>query len=55
MLPGSVNSRYGVSMGAANVLTKSISQILFHRSLPVDTRHNVKINREALADWASHR
>jgi olefin beta-lactone synthetase len=44
-----------LALGAANVLTKSISQILFHRSLPVDTRHNVKINREALADWASHR
>ena len=43
-----------LDLGAANDLTKSIRRILFHRSLPVDTRHNVKINREALADWASH-
>ncbi|MCP4784099.1 MAG: AMP-binding protein [Fuerstiella sp.] len=44
-----------LALGAANGLTKSINQILFHRSLPVDTRHNVKINREALAAWVSHR
>ena len=36
-----------------NPLTQTISTILFHRSLPVDTRHNVKINREALAEWAA--
>jgi len=35
-----------------NALTESIKTILLHRSLPVDTRHNVKINREALAVWA---
>ncbi len=29
------------------------SPILFHRSLPVDIRHNAKINRELLAAWAS--
>lgn len=29
------------------------STILFHRSLPVDIRHNAKINRELLADWAA--
>lgn len=39
-------------LGQAHPLTKSIETILLHRSLPVDTRHNVKINREALADWA---
>ncbi|MDO8629714.1 MAG: fatty acid CoA ligase family protein [Phycisphaerales bacterium] len=27
--------------------------ILFHRSLPVDIRHNAKINRERLAVWAT--
>jgi acyl-CoA synthetase (AMP-forming)/AMP-acid ligase II len=42
-----------LQLGAANPLTKSISRILFHRSLPVDTRHNVKINRELLAVWAT--
>jgi hypothetical protein len=29
------------------------AQVLFHRSLPVDVRHNAKINREALARWAT--
>ncbi len=41
-----------LALGAKNPLTQSIQTILFHRSLPVDTRHNVKINREALAEWA---
>ena len=27
--------------------------ILFHRELPVDVRHNAKINRERLAEWAA--
>jgi acyl-CoA synthetase (AMP-forming)/AMP-acid ligase II len=40
-------------LGAQNPLTSNISRILFHRSLPVDTRHNVKINRELLAVWAA--
>jgi acyl-CoA synthetase (AMP-forming)/AMP-acid ligase II len=31
------------------------AQVLFHRSLPVDVRHNAKINREALARWAARR
>jgi acyl-CoA synthetase (AMP-forming)/AMP-acid ligase II len=31
------------------------SPILFHRSLPVDIRHNAKINRELLAAWAASR
>jgi len=31
------------------------TQIVFHRSLPVDVRHNAKINREALAHWAARR
>ena len=37
--------------------TKGVSvplrAILFHRNLPVDVRHNAKINRELLALWAS--
>lgn len=33
--------------------TKDITHFLFHPSLPVDVRHNVKINREALALWAA--
>lgn len=40
-----------LKLGAASELTKSIRNIYFHRSLPVDTRHNVKINRELLTEW----
>jgi acyl-CoA synthetase (AMP-forming)/AMP-acid ligase II len=35
--------------------TKDIKDILFHPSFPVDTRHNAKINREALAVWAGRK
>ena len=33
-------------------LTKNIETILFHKSFPVDIRHNSKIFREKLAVWA---
>ena len=39
-------------LAAANPLTEQIDTILFHKSLPVDIRHNVKIFREKLAVWA---
>ncbi len=32
--------------------TRDIKDILFHPAFPVDTRHNAKINRPALAIWA---
>lgn len=32
--------------------TRDIKDVLFHPSFPVDTRHNAKINREALSIWA---
>jgi acyl-CoA synthetase (AMP-forming)/AMP-acid ligase II len=35
--------------------TQAIEAILFHPSLPVDTRHNSKIVREKLAVWAARR
>ena len=43
------------ALGQASPLTDriEISRILFHRSLPVDIRHNVKIFREKLAPWAA--
>lgn len=43
------------ALGQASPLTDRIefSRILFHRSLPVDIRHNVKIFREKLAPWAA--
>jgi len=39
-------------IAAAHPLTAEIETFLFHKSLPVDTRHNVKIRREQLAPWA---
>lgn len=39
-------------IASGHAQTQGIKIVLFHRSLPVDTRHNVKINREALAVWA---
>ena len=44
-----------LQLGEQNPLTADIKRLLFHRSLPVDTRHNVKINREQLAEWAARR
>ena len=44
-----------LELGRAHELTRSISEILFHRSLPVDIRHNVKIFREKLRPWATAR
>lgn len=41
-----------LQLGRENSLTQLIQTVILHRSLPVDTRHNVKINREALAVWA---
>lgn len=40
-----------LELGRAHPLTQRIDRVLLHPSLPVDTRHNVKINREALATW----
>ncbi len=37
---------------AASDLTKDINIFLFHQSFPVDIRHNAKIFREKLAQWA---
>jgi acyl-CoA synthetase (AMP-forming)/AMP-acid ligase II len=35
------------------LLTQQIETFLFHKSLPVDIRHNVKIQREQLSAWAA--
>jgi acyl-CoA synthetase (AMP-forming)/AMP-acid ligase II len=40
-------------LGAARPHTRAISTILFHKSFPVDIRHNAKIFREKLAVWAA--
>lgn len=56
--PGSAEERDRLitallQLGTANRLTESIRKVLLHPSLPVDTRHNVKIDRTALAGWAA--
>ena len=42
-----------LQLASKDPLTARVKSILLHKSLPVDTRHNVKINREQLAIWAS--
>ena len=42
-----------LQIGHNHAATKSIEQILFHKSFPVDIRHNTKIGREKLSLWAS--
>ncbi len=39
-------------MAKESIITKHIHTILFHRSFPVDIRHNSKIFREKLSAWA---
>jgi acyl-CoA synthetase (AMP-forming)/AMP-acid ligase II len=42
-----------LNMAAKNAMTREIKTILFHEKFPVDVRHNAKIFREKLAEWAS--
>lgn len=44
-----------LTLAQSHPVTAGIRTVLFHPALPVDTRHNVKINREALAAWAAER
>jgi olefin beta-lactone synthetase len=44
-----------LKLGTANPMTDGILTVLFHRSFPVDVRHNVKISRDKLAVWAAER
>ena len=39
-------------MAEAHEKTRGIKYFLFHEGLPVDVRHNAKINRDALKHWA---
>jgi len=41
-----------LQIGRNHSVSKSIQQILFHKSFPVDIRHNAKIGREKLSIWA---
>ncbi len=44
-----------LALAKANPSTERIHHVLFRRNLPVDVRHNAKINREELAVWARGR
>jgi acyl-CoA synthetase (AMP-forming)/AMP-acid ligase II len=44
-----------LELAAAHDLTREIRIVLFHDAFPVDIRHNAKIFREQLADWAARR
>jgi acyl-CoA synthetase (AMP-forming)/AMP-acid ligase II len=44
-----------LDLGARFEHTKSIRDIVFHPGFPVDIRHNAKIGRRQLAEWASKR
>lgn len=44
-----------IDLARQNEMTKDIKTILFHKSFPVDIRHNSKIFREKLAIWAEKR
>ena len=40
-------------LGAENLISQPIRKIFFHRSFPVDARHNAKIFRDKLGVWAT--
>ncbi len=42
-----------IDLAAANHHTRDITTVLFHQAFPVDIRHNAKIFREELAEWAA--
>ncbi|MDX2416527.1 MAG: fatty acid CoA ligase family protein [Xanthomonadales bacterium] len=41
-----------LQLGQRRAVSRSIQKVLFHKSFPVDIRHNAKIGREKLAAWA---
>jgi acyl-CoA synthetase (AMP-forming)/AMP-acid ligase II len=44
-----------LNLAGRPAFTQDIKDLLFHPGFPVDTRHNAKINREALAVWAGRK
>jgi len=44
-----------LDLAKGSPITESIETILFHKAFPVDIRHNSKIFREQLADWAENK
>jgi len=43
-----------LQLAQAYSITRSIRTVLFHPGFPVDIRHNSKIGREELAEWAAN-
>jgi acyl-CoA synthetase (AMP-forming)/AMP-acid ligase II len=43
------------ALAATNPVSAPVMRVLFYRRFPVDIRHNAKINREKLAEWAANR
>jgi acyl-CoA synthetase (AMP-forming)/AMP-acid ligase II len=44
-----------LQLASQHILTRDITTILFPKSFPVDVRHNSKIFREELAEWAGRK
>jgi acyl-CoA synthetase (AMP-forming)/AMP-acid ligase II len=44
-----------LALGARQAHTREIATVLYHECFPVDIRHNSKIFRERLAEWAAER
>ncbi len=42
-----------IELAKRHPTTRMIERILFYSQLPVDVRHNAKIHRESLAEWAA--
>jgi acyl-CoA synthetase (AMP-forming)/AMP-acid ligase II len=42
-----------LQLAQAHAITRSVRTVLFHPGFPVDIRHNSKIGREELAEWAA--
>ncbi|MEX2306511.1 MAG: fatty acid CoA ligase family protein [Pirellulales bacterium] len=54
-ISGDIWTRELLQLARSHDQTRSIQHFLAHPCLPVDARHNAKINREELAVWAAHR
>ena len=44
-----------LELGSYYSNTRNIKKILFHSNFPVDIRHNAKIGREKLSEWAERK
>jgi hypothetical protein len=42
-----------LALGAAHDASREVKDVLFHPAFPVDVRHNAKIHRLQLRDWAA--